>query len=418
MTSIADLKRNDVPAALSLYQERLRAGSLNPSTVRSLLLLQDDKSELLREIERVNPESKRSVLVSPGPVPLVSGQPQSDADLTDDDLDALADLDTSHPPWDLPTEDDGGALDENADADLREDSWREDYNPNRASDGRFAPGPHHEQHGRGPARSWRLAFDATGHQRTMEAHRAAETVHRAKSLQIKERMASIRQQAQSATPKQRAALQRRYERLAAQHEEHRSAAGAAREARVQTAKDLEQARATHAEQRRSAVAQRSEAEWGRKRAEAESMLAIGQHRITGSEGHPAVTSTVHEPHVRQHVSEVESHIAAQRAEAERARRTTELEQRDLAQRLGVGKPLGIAVGAEQRQVVHYAQPKLTQQQMNERDAAKRARELASDERSRARNTERGLPHAAQIVSLPPAHVVTRAHKYLAGILGK
>lgn len=336
-------------------------------------------------------------------------------DITADDLDALADLDIDKSPWTLPTEDDGGSLDESADADLRQDSrWDDGGNPNHDAKGRFAAGSH-------SGRPWRLAFDAREHQKTIDAHAKAEAVYRAKSLQIGQRMAELKTKAEAASPKERAALKRRYESLSAKRDEHRTAATTHREARVQVGKDLEAARAAHAEQRRSAVAQRTEASWDRKRAEAESFMAIGTHRIGGSEGHAAVEPVGGGSAPRARVTEADAHAAAQRGRAEAEARSgalrTQQERAALEAKLGVGK--ATPDYSNRRQVVTYAEPKRTQGEWNLHEQLQRETRQASDARAEARNRAGSeLPPAAHAVLLPPAHVVTKAHKYLAGILGR
>ncbi len=342
------------------------------------------------------------IKVRPAHAPVAEPARQNFADnddpLTDDDLDALRDLDVDPPAWNLPTDDDGGSLDESADSDLRRDEadlWRADdhgYNPNRDGDGRFAPGPHHDKP-HGAQRQWRLAFDAREHQKAMEAHKAAETVHRAKSMQIGKRMAEVKAKAEAATPKERAALRRRYESLSAMREEHRKAAGAAKEARVQVGKDLEAARSAHAAERKAAVAERTEGEWSRRRAEAESFMTIGRHSIgtgVGADESPAAPAR-HEIATRAHVTEAEAHGALQRARAtnehQSASMAAEQERAALHERLGVGKQVSNydPRNPDARQVVSYEQPKRTQAEFNLHDQLKREHQRASDDRAEARN---------------------------------
>lgn len=66
MASLSDLERNDLAAAVGLYQERMKANVLSPSFVRSLLMLQDDPSTLIAAIDEINPGSR-----NPSPPPLI-----------------------------------------------------------------------------------------------------------------------------------------------------------------------------------------------------------------------------------------------------------------------------------------------------------------------------------------------------------
>lgn len=63
MLAISDLKRNDIAGAIAVYEDRKAAGTLYPSTVESLLMLQDDPDQLIAAIEKADPEASTRVSV-------------------------------------------------------------------------------------------------------------------------------------------------------------------------------------------------------------------------------------------------------------------------------------------------------------------------------------------------------------------
>ncbi len=54
MTSVWELPRNDVAAAVEFYRRAKAAGELRPEDVRVLARLQDDPTEFFSEIAKLN----------------------------------------------------------------------------------------------------------------------------------------------------------------------------------------------------------------------------------------------------------------------------------------------------------------------------------------------------------------------------
>ena len=267
----------------------------------------------------------------------------------------------------------------------------------RDEDGRFAGG------GGGAPRAWTRAFDARDHMRQIEEHRFAEANAKAKAARLQTKIDEAKLAGRS-TP----ALERR-------RNEHVAAAKEAATARRQIQADLDAKRTAHAAGLRADSQARQDAQWERARAEAESMMAIGQHRIGGSEGVPEVTPSagLDQP---KHVTEAEARVAAMNAEQERARQSAALQDRDLRERLGVGKPLGTAVDTPApRQVVHYADtgPK-TLEEWAAHDNEQRRRVQESNDRMRARNEALRPTEPAHGTETAGAHT----HAPRPGLLGR
>lgn len=351
---------------------------------------------------------------APGDVVVSAARSDSNEPLDDDDLDALHDLDGELPQWDVPTEDDGGT-DEFDDG---VEEWRTDdlgghgYNPNRAHDGKFAPGAHHEPHHEQPtepsARPWRLAFDARPHQKQIDSHKETETVHRAASLKLLERMNALKARAASAAPRERSSMQRKFATLEAQRATHQTAAASARAARAEATKDLEAARAEHAAGRKAEVA-------ARRSAAREGIAVIGRHRIAGAGEQEAGDSTPipERAATPDHHFAIGSHRIAGEPEAAPA------PPRELTrgERYAQMKPPKYEPPA----------PHLAPMQTHESAAERQRQERAARHRyeaGRPRPSSNEMPHAAHVVALPEARVIrprpgvlSRARSYLRGLLG-
>lgn len=433
---IQDVPANDVPAALRFMREAVAGGWWDGDWMEMLLNMQRDPRTLLEAFadeRKREPPARADRADSAGNPHHV---PDDDEPMGEDDLDALHALDEESPHWDLATEDDGSTHEFDDGGGMDDDSvdWRADdlgsahgYNPNRAHDGKFAAGARHDPaHGHtaapSPARPWRLAFDPRAHQKQIDAHKQTETVHREKSLKLLERMNALKERAQSATPKERAAMQRRFAKLETQREGHRAAAADAKTARAQTGKDLESARAEHAAGRRGEIAARRATRAAQATAEREGIAVIGRHRIGGEDTANPVAPTA-EP---QHLSSVPEHhfaIGAHRIAGEDSNASAYTFQvpRQLSglEELSKTRP----------NYTHVAQPHQAPHQTAESNAARQEHERAAraryeaDRPAKAKGTE--LPQAARVVQLPEARVirprpgaVARAKSYLRGLLSK
>lgn len=359
------------------------------------------------------------------------GAARTDVDLngiSDSDLSAASDLDTEL-YWDLETEQDGSTDEYDDGTRLDSDELRIDRlagNPYHARDGRFAPGPHKTSGFAGGATPWNRAFDSREHLKQIEEHRAAETLHRAASLKLKGQMDALKQRAQSATPAQRAPMQRRFDKLASAREQHRSAANGAKAARKQATEDMEHARAAHIAGRHQETAMRRETAAQRAQAQREAIGVVGQ-RIgvaPAAHEHAPAAGAVSPGHPSWRPTEADTHAGLRMAEHERETASAALRQRDaerehaaLAEKLGSGKAVPTYGG---RQVVEHAQPKRTQAEWNLHDQLQREARSASDDRAEARNRTAGreLPQAAHAVALPHAQALNRARGFLRGLLGR
>lgn len=267
-----------------------------------------------------------------------AGFPRRDEDLTDDELLELEARDTDlH--W----------------GDGRADEWSEGDHP-RDEGGRFAEGG-----GSGgvaepkAARSWMRGFDDRDHQRVMDEHRRTETFHRAQSLKLKDQMATLKERAKTATPRQQASLKSRFERLSEQREIHRVAAAEAKSSRASVSKDLDRARSSHTAGLRAETAARRGAKAARAAAEAQSFMAIGRGHGIGTlapaDDRPATpVSAPHAP--TPHPTEADTRAALRDAEGRRAAKSAELAHRDtIARIVAATTPQRVVEDRPRRQVV-------------------------------------------------------------------
>lgn len=248
----------------------------------------------------------------------------------------------------------------------------------------------------GGVRPWTLAFDDRDHQRVIDQHRRTEADSRAKANAAKEKIAQLR--ASGGSP---AAIRR----LSEQRDQHRAAAVAARDAKQAAQAHMEAARAEHVATRRAAAAERNDAQWERARQEAESAMAIGQHRIGGSEGQPDVAPVATGSAPTHHVTEADTAAAMERASADLQRQSDAMraqhEHADLVSRLESQQRGSYGRGGGGG--VSYAEKPKTQEQINHEDEVRRQRERASDDRAEARNRAAKPVDPAHAVSLPEAH---------------
>ncbi|MCP4573230.1 MAG: hypothetical protein GY838_12825 [bacterium] len=56
MTALIDLKRNDIPGAIEYAAGKIKTGGLSPEDAHVLLMLQDDPSELIEQLETLKEE--------------------------------------------------------------------------------------------------------------------------------------------------------------------------------------------------------------------------------------------------------------------------------------------------------------------------------------------------------------------------
>lgn len=291
--------------------------------------------------------------------------------------------------------------------DLREDRWAggrapaggAGYNPYRASDGKFAPGAHHERPHAGHAagRAWNLSFDARGHQKQIEHHKKAETLHRAASLKHKAQMHDLKARAKAASPGERAALEKKFREHEAKHATHHAAAKEARAKRTEVSKDLERARAEHAAERRAQIASRKEAAAARAHAEREGIGVVGRHRIGGESEHAPAGGSTQIPHL---AATPEHHFAigAHRVAGEPAAPHKESPLETLARR----KRELYGEGG----YVHKPAPRQQPEQNAAHAAARQESERAARARYEAgRPKSSEMPAAAHVVELPRAQVV-------------
>ena len=126
------------------------------------------------------------------------------------------------------------------------------------------------------------AFDAREHMKQIETHRYTEDAHRQRMNAAKDKIVALNSDIQGATPKQRAGLNRKLATAQKEHDEHHEIVTATKAARLQAQKDMEAARAQHAEERKRTVAEQKEAA-EQLRAEKEqgrgAILRIGGHRM-------------------------------------------------------------------------------------------------------------------------------------------
>lgn len=307
-----------------------------------------------------------------------------------------------------PTEDDlppdGGAPgNPNADPEAT-DTTIGKYAPEqpRGADGKWSSG---SGGGGGSPRPWTLAFDDRDHQRVIGEHRQAESDHRAKAADLKQQIASLRASGKGADGKLKATIGRKIERLATQHDQHRAAATAAREARQAAQAHMEAARAAHVAARRAESAARQDAQWDRVRQESDSMMAIGQHRIGGSDGH-AAESSQHELPPVHHISESDTAAAMERASANLQRHSDSLRSRDehaaMMQRMESQRRGMFGTGGSN--VTPREEPKRTQSEWNLHDQLQRESRQASNDRAEARNRAAKPVDPVHAVSLPEAHL--------------
>jgi hypothetical protein len=120
------------------------------------------------------------------------------------------------------------------------------YNPNRAKDGKFAPGP---RKARG-ARRRPPAFNAGPHQKRIARHKAAEAKHRKASLAVKAQMSAAKKAARAAPPAKRPAIRKRFERLAVRRAAIQAKAEKAKISRLAATKGMRDARREHAAKRK------------------------------------------------------------------------------------------------------------------------------------------------------------------------
>lgn len=114
------------------------------------------------------------------------------------------------------------------------------YNPNRASNGRFAAGSHNPRskgQGRAPK------FDDHGHRELISHHKTEEKWHRNRVIEIKQEQAKLRESAKGKSAKDRAEIRVQHRELAKLSGIHREIAGENKDKRVAASKDLANARA-------------------------------------------------------------------------------------------------------------------------------------------------------------------------------
>lgn len=336
--------------------------------------------------------------------------PQTDEDLTDDELAELEARDTDL-YWGH------GRIDE----------WSEEDHP-RSEDGRFTDaggaGSAGPAETRAP-RSWMRGFDDRDHQRVMDEHRRAETYHRAQSLKLKDQMAAVKEQAKAASPRQQVVLRRRFDKLSEQRETHRTAASDARKARAAVSRDLDQARSTHALELRAQAAAKRETKAARAAAEAQSFMVIGRAHGIGTrvpeDDHPVVPA-VAPHHPTWHPTEADVHESLRDAERQRAAKSAELAHRDMVARIASSaEPQGVRE-ERPRQVVSYAKKIETQEEESARKQRYAESDRRAEERVRAARTARDTPpRAAKTVEISHAGIhlpgaVDRAKVFLRSLL--